>query len=84
MAPGNHTVVGTQQIARVTWHEAKKGVATVRDAGGTVLVSLPCTGQGVEPSVSFNPPLTAVGGVFASSNGGWLQIWLQGSSGSGG
>jgi hypothetical protein len=85
LSPGNHVAIGTQQLARVTWHEARKGVATIRDGSGAVVVSLPYTGQGNEPSLSFNPPLTVVGGVFAStSSGGWLQIWLQGQSSSGG
>ena len=83
LQPGNHVAIGNQKIAQVTWHEAVKGVATVRDTTG-VLISLPYTGQGNEPSLSFNPPLAANGGVFASAPGGWLQIWLQASSSSGG
>jgi hypothetical protein len=82
LTPGNHVAVGDQKISRVTWSEAKKGVATIRDTTGVIL-TLPFTGQGVEPSVSFNPPLAAVGGVFASAPSGWLTVWLQGVSGSG-
>jgi hypothetical protein len=80
--PQNHVAVGNQLIARVTWHEAKKGTATIRDTTGVIL-SLPYTGQGIEPSVSFNPPLSASGGVFASAPGGWLVVVLQGSSSAG-
>jgi len=83
LSPGNHVAIGDQKIAKVTWHEAVKGLATIRDTNG-VLISLPYTGVGNEPSRTFNPPLSAVGGVFASAPSGWLVVVLQGASGFGG
>ncbi|HWY53017.1 MAG TPA: hypothetical protein VNZ03_01035 [Terriglobales bacterium] len=83
LRPGQHSINGTQQVARVTWHEAVKGTAVLKDGTGTVILSLPYTGQGLEPSQSFNPPLVATGGLYASAPGGWLQIHCQGTSGAG-
>ena len=81
--PGNYSVTGNQKIARITWHEAVKGTAVVKDGTGAIVANLPFT-SGNEPSVSFNPPVTADGGVHAFALGGWLQIYLQGSSSFGG
>jgi hypothetical protein len=88
LQPGSHVAIGNANVAMVIWHEAPSagGTAVVKDATGTVIASLFYAGRnkGPEPRpVTFNPPVAAVGGVFGSAPGGWLQIHIQGSSESG-
>lgn len=91
LQPGSHTAVGANlPLARVSWHEppASGGTATVRDGNGLVLATITYAGRGKGPEpgpVVFNPPLTVTAGsIHASANGGWLQVYIQGSSSSGG
>src|SRR6266404_1047974 len=91
LQPGNHTAVGTNlQLARLFWSEppASGGVATVRDGNGLVLATITYAGRGKGPEpgpVVFNPPLTVTAGaIHVSAPGGWLQVYIGGSSSSGG
>jgi len=90
LKPGSHSAVGPNlPLARVDWHNppASGGVATVRGADGTVLVTISYAGRGKGPepaAVLLNPPLVVTsGGIFASAPGGWLQVHIQGASGFG-
>jgi hypothetical protein len=88
LLPGSHVAIGDAKVAMVIWHEAPSagGTAVVKDATGTVIAAVFYAGRnkGPEPRpVTFNPPAAAVGGVFASAPGGWLQVHVQGSSESG-
>jgi hypothetical protein len=86
LQPGSHVTIGDAKVARVHWHEAPAsgGTATVRDMAGNVLASIFYAGRGKnlpEPQpISFNPPISAVGGVVGSAPGGWLTIYVQGAS----
>jgi len=89
--PSQHTAVGPNlPLARVFCQQppASGGVATVRDGNGLVLASITYAGRGKAPEpgpVVFNPPLTVTSGaIHASAPGGWLQVYIQGSSSSGG
>ncbi len=89
--PSQHTAVGPNlPLARVFWSEppASGGVATVRDGNGLVLATITYLGRnkGPEPGpVVFNPPLTVTAGaIHVSAPGGWLQVYIGGSSSSGG
>jgi hypothetical protein len=85
LQPGSPTQIGDSKVAMVIWHEAPSagGTAVVKDLAGNVLASIFYAGRnrGPEPRpVTFNPPVAAVGGVFASAPGGWLQVHVQGAS----
>jgi hypothetical protein len=88
LQPGSHVQIGDSKVAMVIWHEAPAtgGTAVVKDLTGNVLASIFYAGRnkGPEPRpVTFNPPISAVGGVFGFAPGGWLQVHVQGSSESG-
>lgn len=91
LVPGAHSATGASlPLARVVWHAppAAGGVATVRDGNGVVLATITYAGRGrgqEPPALSFNPPIqNTSGSVHAVAPGGFLQVWIQGTSSAGG